>query len=233
MKRFIAALAILATPASGQDDSKSYDRAVDSTVLVCTLNLEWEEGQGSGVVVDDGLILTAYHVIGNDTLIWAHAPDRGVDGAVINTPRHYRSKDNDAMRCVVVAQDPKRDLALLKVKHGAKRGTSMKLAEKSPRPGEAVFTVGNGDKVLFRYAGGNVRQVYDDSASFPEQEIGARMIDFTAAINLGDSGAPLVNAKGELVGINSYIDTMMNGVHMAVDISEIREFLKPHLAPSR
>lgn len=227
MKRIIAALVILVTPASGQDDSKSYDKAVESVAWICTLSKDWEEAQGSGVVIGDGLILTAYHVVRGEVLVWAHTAVRKPDGSIINAPSIYRSKDATSMRCVVIASDPKRDLALLKVKHGEKKGRPMTLG-KSPSPGEAVFTIGNGDNVLFRYCGGNVRQVYDGEASFPEQEVRARMVDFTAAINFGDSGGPVINSRGELVGINSYIDAGMNQVHMAVDVSVIKSFLDSH-----
>jgi S1-C subfamily serine protease len=229
VKRIIAAaLVILATPASGQDDSKSYDRAVDGVVWICAIDKAWEESHGSGVVLGDGLILTAFHVVRSEVLVWAHSATRKTDGSVDNSPSSYRSKDATSMRCVVIASDPKRDLALLKVKHGEKKGRPITLAAKSPSPGEAVFTIGNGDKVLFRYSGGNVRQVYVGEAWFLEQEVWATMIDFTAAINFGDSGGPVINSRGEVVGINSYIDAGMNQVHMAVDVSEIKAFLNSH-----
>ena len=85
---------------------------------------------------------------------------------------------------------------------------------------------------MFHYSGGNVRQVYKNSWKFSQsgQQVEARVVEMTVPINGGDSGGPILNQKGELVGINSAVMTNANQVQMGIDITEIRAFLDDYRA---
>ena len=54
----------------------------------------------------------------------------------------------------------------------------------------------------------------------------AGLVEHAAAVNLGDSGGPLINDHGELAGINIYVDYGRNQAYAAVDVSEILEFME-------
>lgn len=210
-------------------EDEAYRKAIDSVVWIVAFDRGWEKCFGTGVVVDPerGYILTAYHVIQSDRLATAVFPERDAEGAVIGKADRYLY--SSLKTCAVEICDPKCDLALLRLKESAIKPKAMPLAARSPGPGAALFTIGNdaGAGVLWRYSGGSVRQVYDDRYRFTSgQEITARVVEMTVPINPGDSGGPIVNRYGELVGINSAIVPEHNQVHKGIDVSEIRAFLQ-------
>jgi S1-C subfamily serine protease len=126
--------------------------------------------------------------------------------------------------CYVLASDPQRDLSLLKI-IGDDNHQPIPMATKSAEPGVSLFTIGSTAPVLWRYAGGNARAVYDDSYEFPSQKIVCKVLEMSCPINPGDSGGPII-AKGELVGISSCIVKDKNLIQKGIDITEIHAFLK-------
>ncbi|WP_146575457.1 trypsin-like serine protease, partial [Botrimarina hoheduenensis] len=66
----------------------------------------------------------------------------------------------------------------------------------------------------------DIRMHYEDG-----QQVQARVLQTTSPINPGDSGGPIVNNNGELVGINSSGNTKARLVSYAIDIREVRAFL--------
>ena len=204
----------------GQEQGQMYENLVGSTVRLSTLE-GGEESHGSGVVIGDGLILTAFHVIaGCEASIRATLPLRQ-DGCVVNAADRYLAAD--ALPVVVVATDPTRDLALLRC--AGLRGRPMVLAAKSPSPGDAVFTVGGDGDVAFRFAAGHVRSIGWASVPFPGYAVSACVISNSVPLNMGDSGGGLVGRDGRLVGINSFIETDKQAVNNCIDITEIKTFL--------
>ena len=151
----------------------------------------------------DNLILTAAHVLHGEPGIWANRPG-GAD-----------------MLCTLVAINPAKDLALLRV-DGA--GRPMRLAAASACPGEPLFIITGGEHP-FGYSGGTARQVYTTKASFPETELNVRALEMGCTLNLGDSGSMIVDGGGNLVGICSYFDLFRNESYIGIDVSEIRAFL--------
>jgi serine protease Do len=215
---------LLATICQVRDDSETYRKAIDSVVYITTVNTEWDAHNGTGVVVAPGLILTAYHVVRPDKLVWAQFPRRK-DGAILNEVQHYQTTEY-IIRCTVIKSDPKRDLALLRMK-APDPHKPLPLAAKSAEPGESLFTIGNSPAVLWRYSGGNVRQVYADRMEFPsKQAVACTVLEMTCPINAGDSGGPILNRRGELVGIISCVVPGDNALNKGIDLSEIKEFLK-------
>ncbi len=221
----LAALLALATlPDRGQDggrnDGQLYDELASSTVRITTID-HGEEGTGSGVLIGDGLILTAFHVVARcETSIRATLPIRQA-GCVVNAADRYRQAD--ALSAVVIASDATRDLALLRC--AGLRGRPLLLAAKSPSPGDPVFTVGGDGDVAFRFAAGHVRSIGPVTVPFPGYDVSARMISNTVPLNLGDSGGGLIGRDGRLLGINSFIETGKQAVNSCVDITEINTFL--------
>ena len=214
MKIVLAAIALLAAILAFQDRRTPYGKAVESTVWI-----ESGDGHGTGVFVTDGFhILTAYHVIEGQPVIRIHLPQRE-SGAVATSPASYTRW----VPASLVASDPGKDLALLRVGHG---GKPMTVSRGEPSPGDALFAIGCGDGVsLFGYAQGCLRQTYQAKIDLPHGAVSARVLDMTVPVNLGDSGGPVVDESGELAGVISYIDCFKNQSNVAISAPEIRMFL--------
>lgn len=145
-----------------------------------------EEGLGSGVIVSpDGYILTNNHVVeGADEL-----------KVLLSDEREFLAK--------VIGADPKTDIAVIKVE--AEKLPVMTLADSDNiRVGDVVFAVGNplaiGQTVTMGIISAKGRSV-----GILDEEGYESFIQTDAAINMGNSGGALVDAKGRLVGINSAI----------------------------
>ena len=152
-----------------------------------------EEGLGSGVIVSaDGYILTNNHVIeGADELKVSLADDREFVAKVIGT-------------------DPKTDIAVIKIE--ADKLPVVTLADSSKlRVGDVVFAIGNplrvGQTVTMGIVSAKGRSVgiLGDIGGYEDY------IQTDAAINMGNSGGALVDARGRLVGVNSAIISPSRG----------------------
>jgi len=154
-----------------------------------------EQGLGSGVIVSpDGYILTNNHVVEDSDELDVTLPDP--DG------RKFKAK--------LIGTDPKTDVAVIKI--DAANLPTVTLADSDRlRVGDIVFAVGNplevGETVTMGIVSAKGRQVglLDDVHGYEN------FIQTDAAINLGNSGGPLLDAKGRLVGINSAIISPSRG----------------------
>lgn len=157
-----------------------------------------ERGTGTGFVVDRaGHVITNYHVV------------RDADEVTIALP--------DGERCTaeVVGVDPKTDLAVLKVEGDydlapAKLGNSTSL-----RVGHWVVAAGNPFGLSSTITAGIVSAVGRTQLGVADYE---DFIQTDAAINPGNSGGPLVNLRGEVVGVNTAIFTKSGG-YMGVGLA--------------
>ena len=152
-----------------------------------------EMGLGSGVIVSpDGYILTNNHV---------------VESADELTVVLY---DNREFPAKVVGADPKTDIAIVKIEATGLPTVTFADSDKL-RVGDVVFAVGNplgvGETVTMGIISAKGRQVgiLDDVAGYED------FIQTDAAINMGNSGGALVDAKGRLIGINSAIVSPSRG----------------------
>ncbi len=147
-----------------------------------------QEGIGSGVIVTpDGYILTNNHVVeGADELKITLADDRDFIAKVIGT-------------------DPKTDIAVLKI--DAKDLPTVTLADSDKlRVGDVVFAVGNPLNVGQTVTMGIISAKGRSKLGLLENVSGYEdFIQTDAAINMGNSGGALVDARGRLIGINSAI----------------------------
>ncbi len=146
-------------------------------------------GRGSGFVIDkDGYILTNGHVVEPCPKSWPH-PALTV-----------RTADGATLSATLVGADLIGDLALIKVDHAFK--TALTLADKGKiRPGEDVVALGfpgflDGEATITRGI------VSASSRSWGEY---GGVVQTDAAVNHGNSGGPLINARGEVIGVNTFI----------------------------
>jgi serine protease Do len=162
------------------------------------------KGAGTGFLIDDkGLILTNHHVID------------GADRIVV------RLTDGRTLRAQRVGSDPDTDIALIKVESlqplpYAELGNSDSL-----RVGEWVCAIGNPLAYEHTVTVGVVsfvgRKLFDQSLD--------NYIQTDAAINFGNSGGPLINAHGEVIGINAAISSRASNIGFAVPINQASAIL--------
>ncbi len=174
---------------------------------------------GSGFIVSpDGYILTNNHV---------------VDGATTVT---VRLLDNREFKARVVGTDPTTDVAVVKI--DAKGLTAAPLGNSdSARVGEWVLAVGNplGEDLTFTVTQGIVSAKGRSALRLPNRSDKSiqDFIQTDAAINPGNSGGPLVNVRGEVIGINSAIESPTGyntGYGFAVPINLARNVMQQIIA---
>ena len=158
---------------------------------------------GSGFVIEgDGEILTNYHVIQNAERI------------------NVKFSDGRSLQARVLGIDPDTDIALIKVDAKGLPVAPMGDSE-NLRVGEWVCAIGNPLAYEHTVTVGVVsylgRKLFDTSLD--------NYIQTDAAINFGNSGGPLINGRGEVVGINSAISQRASNIGFAVPINEAREIL--------
>ncbi len=168
-------------------------------------------GIGSGFIYDaNGYILTNYHVIS--------------DGGTITVTL----ADGRQFAGTVVKADPSADLAVVKIAASglpvASIGSSAEL-----KVGQLVIAIGDplgqfANTVTTGIVSGLDRQITaGDSARSAEQLSG--LIQTDAAINSGNSGGPLVNAAGQVVGINTATAANAQGLGFAIPIDAARALM--------
>jgi serine protease Do len=157
------------------------------------------QGSGSGFVIDrDGYVLTNNHVI--------DAADRIT----------VTLADGRAFRAEVVGTDPAIDVALLKIPADADLPEAPLGNSDELRAGEWVCAIGNPLGYVHSVTVGVVsfigRKLFDQSLD--------DYIQTDAAINFGNSGGPLINARGQVIGINSAISSKASSIGFAVPINQ-------------
>ncbi len=161
-------------------------------------------GAGTGFIIDpSGLILTNHHVIETADRIMV----RLTDGRYLHARR--------------VGSDPDTDIALIKV-DSSKPLPSAPLGDSDVlRVGEWVVAIGNPLAYEHTVTVGVVsfigRKLFDTSLD--------RYIQTDAAINFGNSGGPLINARGEVIGINAAISSRAANIGFAVPINQATAIL--------
>jgi len=146
-------------------------------------------GAGSGVIISrDGYIITANHVIdGADEVL-----------VTLDDKREFEGR--------VIGKDPATDIALLKIE--AEDLPSLKFGNSDDlRLGQWVIAIGNPYDLRSTITAGIVSAKGRSLPSYQDEFKIEAFIQTDAAVNPGNSGGALVNAKGELVGINTAIAT--------------------------
>ena len=156
-------------------------------------------GAGSGFIIDaTGNILTNHHVI---------------EGAERIT---VKLSDGRSLRARVVGIDPDTDIALIKVDAPATAAVAPLGDSDTLRVGEWVCAIGNPLAYEHTVTVGVVsfigRKLFDTSLD--------NYIQTDAAINFGNSGGPLINARGEVIGINAAISSRASNIGFAVPINQ-------------
>lgn len=171
-----------------------------------------EIGGGSGFIIsEDGMILTNKHVVA----------DEKADYTVL-------TNDGGKYDAKVLARDPVQDLAIIKI---SKTGLPVaKLGDSdSIRLGQTAIAIGNAlgefrNTVSTGVVSGLARSVTASSGNGSEDL--SNLIQTDAAINPGNSGGPLLNLRGEVVGINTAIVSGAQSIGFAIPINQAKRDIK-------
>ncbi|OGY59074.1 MAG: hypothetical protein A3B23_01435, partial [Candidatus Colwellbacteria bacterium RIFCSPLOWO2_01_FULL_48_10] len=167
-----------------------------------------EVGGGSGFIVSaDGMILTNKHVV----------KDEKAEYTVL-------TNDGTKYKATVLARDPVQDLAIIKIN---KTGlTAAKLGDSgSVRLGQTAIAIGNAlaefrNTVSVGVVSGLARTITAQGSDFVEKI--DDLIQTDAAINPGNSGGPLLNLRGEVIGINVAVASNAQGIGFAIPINRAK-----------
>jgi S1-C subfamily serine protease len=179
-----------------------------------------EGGQGSGFVVDgDGYIATNAHVV-----------TTGSPGSAKRAKRVFvEFSSGDRVEARVVGHDPNADVALLKVDPEGLELTPLALGSSSRLTvGEPVAAIGSPFGERQSLTVGVVSAVDRNIESLTRFQIGDA-IQTDAAVNPGNSGGPLLDRSGEVIGINAQIKSQSGGgegVGFAVPVNTVRRSLR-------
>jgi len=175
-----------------------------------------QEAAGSGVVIDEeGYVLTNNHVAEGADEIWVN-----VEGRVL--------------RADVVGETPRTDIALLKLraKPGEKFRAAKFAADNDLILGETVIALGN----PFGLGASVSRGILSSKNRRVAVEVDGRLdvpdwLQTDAAINPGNSGGPLINLRGEVIGINVAVFKGGQGIGFAIPINRVTETLAEIFSP--
>jgi serine protease Do len=158
---------------------------------------------GTGVIMDRrGFILTNHHVV-----------DR-VEGIEV------RLHDGTVLPARVVQSDPNMDLAVLKVEPVRPLSEAVVGTSSDLMVGEDVITVGNAFGYENTVSVGIVSAL-GRNVTLSDDQVYRNLIQTDACINPGNSGGPLVNIRGELVGINVAVRAGAQGIGFALPIDDV------------
>src|ERR1700738_2005852 len=169
-----------------------------------SLVLGKQQSVGSGVIIDpDGYIVTNAHVVRGAHRVQVNIPAASTDDSPSGSLVNGRGRTMEAR---IVGVDTNIDLALLKI--DAKNLPSIRLADYNKlRQGEVVFAFGSPEGLQNSVTMGVVSSV----ARQTDPDSPLVFIQPDAPIYPGNSGGPLVNVDGELVGLNTFILTQSGG----------------------
>jgi Tfp pilus assembly protein PilF len=232
-------LAAFPRPGVGQEltPAQIYRQTLRGMAMVAAPPREWKGGPttvefGSAWVVDRSrkLLITCYHVVGDRDRVIVVFP-AFAQGKLIAEKDHYLKKIGDGPNHVgkVLDVDPTRDLALFQLEALPPDTADLKLATDSPGPGDRVHGIGNAAESggAWGYFTGSVRQVYHSREKLMPSGIirDARVLETQLPFNPGDSGGPVVDDAGGLVGVTSSFSLKAPSLTRCVHAAEVKAFL--------
>ncbi|MBR3139009.1 trypsin-like peptidase domain-containing protein [Candidatus Saccharibacteria bacterium] len=195
--------------------SKSVVSIVTSTVTKNYFGQDYSSSAaGTGVIATaDGYVITNKHVINGATKVTVILDDGTI----------YEDVE-------VVATDPLDDIAYLKIKDVSDLTPATLGDSKTISVGQQVIAIGNAlgeyqNTVTSGIISGTGRSITASDGSGYNVETLTDMIQTDAAINSGNSGGPLVNAAGEVIGINTATSTSAENMGFAIPISSVKGML--------
>ncbi|RCK79161.1 MAG: HtrA protease/chaperone protein [Candidatus Ozemobacter sibiricus] len=164
-------------------------------------------GSGSGVLISSsGYLLTSQHVID------------GADEIVVTL--HTGQK----VKAALVGQDPASDLAVLKIETAGPLPYAPLGDSDALRVGEWVIAIGNPFGLGITVTAG-VISALNRELTLDRDRTFRHLIQTDASINPGNSGGPLINTRGEVIGINTAIIPYGQGIGFAIPVSSVKHII--------
>ncbi len=175
--------------------SEVVEAAMPSVVLILA-EREGEPGRfGAGIVMDQtGRVLSNHHIVAQaDRLtVLAYEPGRlsysPLEGGIQRLVFEHRE---DLLPATVLVSDPLLDLVLLQVR-GLEDAAGLPVREEPVRIGEPVLALGHPQQSVWSFTAGVVSAIHQG------------VIQHDAPVNPGNSGGPLIDSQGRLVGVNTF-----------------------------
>lgn len=223
---FILTVSLILPVNAATSVPKPVMKASESVVRILS---EYADGYatGSGFVIksdkDETLIATNYHV---------------VDGKPYSISIWLG--EEETINATILAYSDQKDMCILKLAYPVPLQT-VKFAKCAAKQGDAVFAVGfpgAADYLSDSNAHTSADATITDGIVSAVRETtvsghgaSTKLLQINAAINSGNSGGPLFNANGEVVGINTYGIHDSQGIFGAIDVSELKLFMADHGIP--
>lgn len=216
---FVASLALSFRVSA---DEKVYNKTIQSTVWIVT-----KTATGTGVLIDEKnrLVVTNEHVVGTNKTVTIFFPVEVNKRRVAESKYYLERRKSLGIVGKVIATNSQRDIAIVQLA-SIPRGKKAIAIGKPAQPGAEVHSIGNpgNSDALWVYTSGQVRANYYRIFSTSKRRR-MQVLETQSPINPGDSGGPIVNNNGELVGISQSFSTKGRLISHGVDISEITWFL--------
>lgn len=209
---FSLALVLLVTSAVRAQESLPalVKRVKPAVVAIATYDSQGEAVMtGSGFFLRPGQVVTNLHVIRASV----RAEVKTLDG-----------KGKVFPVSGVLAVDEEGDLALLSVEMPLERARTSELATELPDEGETIFVIGNPLKLEGSVSDGIVSAVREVPNSY-------RIIQITAPISHGNSGSPVFNLRGQVLGVVTVKVTNGQNINLAIDAARVGELRAGKLRP--
>lgn len=163
-------------------------------------------GLGTGFIIrEDGLIVTNNHVI------------QGADQIQVQLSEGSK----DIYDATLIGSDARTDIALIKITPKGKVPFAVLGSSKDLEVGEWVAAFGN----PFGHGHSMTKGIISSKGRDISEINKIPLLQTDASINPGNSGGPLVNTKGQVIGVNSAIDARAQGIGFAIPIDEVKALI--------
>ncbi len=191
-------------PASSKSDDRGLFRGFLEDLFTDTPPRQFrQKSLGSGFIIrEDGFILTNYHVISDADQITVKLSDR----------REFIGK--------IIAKDEKTDLAMIKIPHEPNLPIALLGDSARIEVGEWAIAIGNPFGLDRTVTVGVISATGRNNVGVVDQE---NFLQTDASINFGNSGGPLLNVAGRVIGINTAIVASGQGIGFAIPINKVKE----------
>ena len=193
---------ISADPVQAQSDEAT-NIHVYKLASPAVVSIQSQRVSGSGSIIDaKGLILTNAHVVRGETTV----------NVILSDKRQFRG--------VVIASTRNPDLAVIRLEGVTESLPTIQIATSSDiQVGQRAFAIGN---PFGRFAGTLTTGIIS------RIDLERKLLQTDAALNPGNSGGPLLNGRGELVGVNTAIFTtnsVNSGIGLAIEADTVKKFI--------
>ncbi len=217
----------------------NYLGALNSTVWMIAKKEDGATTSGAGVLVDleRKLVITNLHVVSNSGNVVIFFPEFSDGTPNVDRLHYLKNVKRLGIRGRVVSVDRQRGLSLIEAEKRPANAVAIELSPKSIEPGSKVFSIGNSMSAEGRwvYTSATVTAVHPKRVNSATAEPGYHAVETEYAIKSDDnSGAPLMNDKGQLVAILQ-TTTPKEGLLAYSNVSAVKEFLSSplHMPPRR